>query len=351
MCQPFSGFNRLSIRRHLLTRLSVEERHMSQPPATGDPLRPTPARPAWNGRRALVTGAAGFIGSHLARRLSSFGAEVHAVSRRPQETDHGETWHVADLRDADSTTKLITAVRPDVIFHFASEVNGARDVRIVQQVLESNLTSTVNVLAATAEASHPIRVMLSGSSEEPRPGNGHAAPPSPYAMAKWAATGYAQLFHRLWNVPLIILRPTMVYGPGQRDTRKLVPYVTLALLRGEEPNLTSGAKLVDWVYVEDVVDAFVAASGTDEVTGETLDIGTGTKTSVKDTVEMLFQIVGTPLRPRFGTVSDRPLDIPQTADVGPAAEVLGWRPTVELEEGLRRTVEWYRENHENSIRS
>ncbi|MFJ2028479.1 NAD-dependent epimerase/dehydratase family protein [Streptosporangium sp. NPDC087985] len=317
---------------------------MSQPPAMGDPSTPAPARPAWNGGRALVTGATGFIGSHLVRRLSSLGAEVHAVSRRLQKADHTEIWHAADLRDADSTAELITAVRPDVVFHLASEVDGARDIRIVRRVLENNLTSTVNVLTATAEAPHPIKVILSGSSEEPRPGNGHAPPPSPYAMAKWAATEYARLFQRLWNAPLTILRPTMVYGPGQRDTRKLVPYVTLALLRGEEPNLTSGAKLVDWVYVEDVVDAFIAAHETGNATGQIFDIGTGTETAVKDTVEMLFQTVGTPLRPRFGTVADRPLDIPQAADLGPAAEVLGWRPTVDLQEGLRRTVAWYLEH-------
>ncbi|GIH76201.1 NAD-dependent epimerase/dehydratase family protein [Planobispora longispora] len=301
-------------------------------------------RSRWAGSRALVTGAAGFIGSHLARRLSELGAEVHAVSRRPRAAGHGETWHRADLRDTDATAKLFGSVRPDVVIHLASEVNGARHRDVVLPTLESNLASTVNVLSAAADRPDTT-VLLTGSAEEPRPGNGQAFPPSPYAMAKWAASGYAQLFHRLWNVPCTILRPTMVYGPGQRDTAKLVPYVTLSLLRGEEPSLTSGAKLADWIYVDDVVDAFVAAYDRGEAVGEGFDVGTGTSVSVREVVELLSRIIGGPARPRFGEVSDRPLDIPQTADPGPAAAVLGWRSTVELEEGLKRTVAWYADGH------
>ncbi|MFB9894425.1 NAD-dependent epimerase/dehydratase family protein [Planobispora takensis] len=287
-----------------------------------------------------MTGATGFIGSHLVRRLTGMGAEVHAVSRRPRDAEYGEVWHVADLRDPRATAGLFDSARPDVVVHLASEVNGARNVETVLLTMENNLTTTVNLLSA-ASGAPDVRMLLTGSSEEPRPGNDHTPAPSPYAMAKWAASGYAELFHRLWSVPYTILRPTMVYGPGQRDTTKLVPYVTLSLLRGEEPALTSGAKLADWVYVGDVVNAFVAAYETDRAVGRCFDIGTGVGTSVRDTVELLFSIVGGPARPRFGSVSDRPMDVRQTADPGPAAEVLGWRPEVGLEEGLKRTVAWY----------
>ncbi|WP_204063344.1 NAD-dependent epimerase/dehydratase family protein [Planobispora siamensis] len=287
-----------------------------------------------------MTGATGFIGSHLVRRLAGMGAEVHAVSRHPRDAEYGEVWHTADLRDPRTTAELFDSARPDVVVHLASEVNGARNVETVRLTMENNLVSTVNLLSA-ASGRPDVRMLLTGSSEEPRPGNDHTPPPSPYAMAKWAASGYAELFHRLWNVPYTILRPTMVYGPDQRDTTKLVPYVTLSLLRGEEPALTSGAKLADWVYVEDVVNAFVAAYETDQAVGRCFDVGTGVGTSVRKTVELLFSIIGGPGRPRFGTVSDRPMDVRQTADLGPAAEVLGWRPEVGLEEGLKRTVAWY----------
>ncbi|MFB4280695.1 MULTISPECIES: NAD-dependent epimerase/dehydratase family protein [unclassified Nonomuraea] len=293
---------------------------------------------AWKGRRALVTGASGFIGGHLVTRLAALEADVHAVSRRPA-ADGAVRWHQVDLRDQEATAELLGAVAPDVVFHLASEVNGARDPQVVPVTLAGNLQSTVNLL--TAAVRHGCRMVLAGSIEEPRPGNGQAAAPSPYAMAKSAASGYADLYHRLWGLPCTVLRPSMVYGPAQRDTAKLVPYVTLALLRGEEPRLTSGAKVADWVYVDDVVTAFVAAAEDDRAIGRSIDVGTGVKTSVRELVEHLYAIAGGGARPGFGAVADRPLDITQVADLGPALELIGWRPTVELADGLRRTVAWY----------
>ncbi|MEU6715917.1 NAD-dependent epimerase/dehydratase family protein [Nonomuraea sp. NPDC046802] len=285
----------------------------------------------------LVTGAAGFIGSHLVRRL---GPGTHAVSRRPMEPAHGEVWHRADLRNAEAVARLFAEARPEVVYHLAGEVNGARDVSVVGPTMEGVLAGTVNVL--TSAVTTGCRVVLAGSSEEPRPGNGHNAPPSPYAMAKTAATGYAELYHRLWDLPYTIVRPTMVYGPAQRDTAKIVPYVTLALLRGEKPRLTSGAKLVDWVYVDDVVEAFELAGRNERAVGKAFDVGTGTRVSVREAVELLYRIAGEESAPPFGTVADRPLDVPQTAELGPALELIGWRPRTGLEEGLRRTLEWYR---------
>ncbi|MFB9717487.1 NAD-dependent epimerase/dehydratase family protein [Planobispora longispora] len=290
-----------------------------------------------------MTGAGGFIGSHLTRRLHLLGADVHAVSRHPRDSGYGEKWHPVDLCDAGATAALVETVRPEVVFHLAGEVNGARDPGIVAPTLHNNLGSTVNVLAAVTEIPG-ARVLLTGSSEEPRPGNGHAAPSSPYAMAKWAATGYAELFHRLWDAPVTVLRPTMVYGPAQRDASKVIPHVTLSLLAGRSPGLTSGTKLADWIYVDDVVDAFLTAAVADDTIGRVLDIGTGTKTSVRQVVELLFQIVGSPLRPRFGVIADRPGDIPQAADIALAADLLGWRPAVDLKDGLQRTVAWYAEH-------
>jgi len=262
----------------------------------------------------------------------------------PRNPDLGEqaTWHAADLGDRETTGALLRETDPDVVFHLAGEVDGAREADLVLPTLEGNLLATVNLLNHAA-ALPGVRVVLCGSSEEPRPANEQSPPPSPYAMAKWAATGYAQLFHRLWGVQVTVLRPTMVYGPGQRDARKLVPYLVRSLLRGEEPRLTSGSKRADWVYVDDVVDAFVLAGESDRAAGRVLDIGTGVLTSVRETVETLFRISGTALRPRFGMVADRPLDVAQTADVGPAAEILGWKAVVGLEEGLRRTLAWYAE--------
>ncbi|MDP4500838.1 NAD-dependent epimerase/dehydratase family protein [Nonomuraea turcica] len=296
----------------------------------------------------LVTGAAGFIGSHLVTRLRALGAEVHAVSRRPQQARHGEIWHAAHLNDAGETTRLVQSVRPSVLFHVAGEVTGSRSDEVVRATLESNVIGGVNVLAAAHESG--VKTVLTGSIEEPRPGNDQAPPSSAYAMSKWAATGYAQLYHRLWDLPVTVLRPSMVYGPAQPDTTKLVPYVTLCLLRGQRPRLTRATKLADWIYVDDVVDAFVLAGESDKAIGHTLDIGTGLKTPAHEIVERLYRIVDASSKPEFGTTPDRPHDITQVGDITPAADLLGWHPVTELDEGLRRTVDWYasQESHKES---
>lgn len=302
----------------------------------------------WPEAVVMVTGAAGFIGSHLVARLRALGAQVHAVSRRPQQARHGEIWHQVQLCDAGVTSRLLRSVRPSLLFHLASEVTGSRGEEVVRATLESNVVGAVNVLAAARE--YDVRTVFTGSIEEPRPGNDHAPPSSAYAMSKWAATGYAQLYHRLWDLPVTVLRPSMVYGPAQPDITKLVPYVTLCLLRGERPRLTRGTKLADWIYVDDVVDAFVMAGESDKAVGHTLDIGTGLKTPAHEIVERLYRIVRVDDKPEFGAAPDRPHDITQVGDIAPAADRLGWKPVTELDEGLRRTVNWYasQECHEES---
>ncbi|MFF4413251.1 NAD-dependent epimerase/dehydratase family protein [Streptosporangium sp. NPDC001559] len=296
----------------------------------------------YSGSRVLVTGATGFIGTHLVRRLGELGARVHAVSRTPrQDSDDPATWHVADVGDAETIGALIASLRPSVVFHLASEVTGTRDPGVVRAMLDSNLASVVNLLTAVAEHHPETRTVLAGSLEELRPEEGGKAPSSPYAVAKWAANGYARMFHQLWDVHATTLRVGMVYGPGDMNHHRLVPYVTLSLLRDEEPAIGSGTRLIDWIYVDDVVDAFLAAGRSPGSAGLSLDVGTGTATSIHDTVEALVRITGSPLRPRYGALPGRPLDGARIADIAPTTEVLGWRPTVGLEEGLELTVEWY----------
>ncbi|MGR6912899.1 NAD-dependent epimerase/dehydratase family protein [[Actinomadura] parvosata] len=288
----------------------------------------------WQGTRALVTGATGFIGARLARRLTELGAQVHAVSRR---SPAGECWHQADLSDAEATAALVERVRPEVVFHLASEVTGVREPQAVAPTLAANLGAAVNLM--TAVTGTGVRsVVLAGSVEEPRDGQ---APGSPYAAAKAAATGYARMFHALWQVPVSVLRVAMVYGPGEPNPRRLVPYVTASLLRGESPELTSGTRLVTWVYVEDVVDAFVRAGASGEAAGHVLDIGTPEPVSIRHTADLIADIVGGPARPVYGAVAARPLDRTQRSDIEPAARVLGWRPVTSLATGLTKTVEWH----------
>jgi UDP-glucose 4-epimerase len=290
------------------------------------------------GRTVLVTGASGFLGTHLCRRLRALGADVHGVSRVPRHGG-GIRWWRADLADEAAVRELVRAVGPQLIVHLASHVSGARALELVSPTFSGNLASTVRLLTLATELGCR-RLLVVGSSEEP--GGPEATPSSPYAAAKWAAGAYARMFHRLYRTPVVIARVFMTYGPGQKDLTKLVPYVIGCLLRGETAKLSSGQRRVDWIYVDDVIEGLVAAAQAADVDGCTIDLGSGSLVAVRAVVEQLVRAVGGPVAPAFGALPDRPFEPERAADLAPAAARLGWKPTMPLDEGLAHTVAWYR---------
>ena len=293
------------------------------------------------GQKVLVSGASGFIGAHLCRRLLKDGVEVHGISRSDRSRgENGVFWWRGDLADAETVREILSALRPDLIFHLASHVAGARDRQLVGPTFRSNLLSTVNLLDIASEVGCR-RILLAGSLEEPEPGDSQAIPCSPYAAAKWAGSAYARMFHALYQLPVVICRLFMVYGPGQQDLRKLVPYVVLSLLRGEAPQLMNGRREIDWIYVEDVVEGFIAAAAAEGIEGKTVDLGSGSLVPVRTVVEKLVCLINPGIEPRFGALTDRPLEQVRVADVANSLDLIGRKPTVSLEEGLKRTADWY----------
>jgi nucleoside-diphosphate-sugar epimerase len=283
-------------------------------------------------RRYLVTGGRGFIGRHLLARLAAQGAEVHATTRSatPPADPHVRWWRV-DLADAVATEELVTRLRPDVVVHLAARADGTRRLDAVVPILTDTLLSTVSVLAAAARLPE-CKVVLAGSVED----GGHQPDVhSPYAASKAAAATYATLFHGLWQLDVTVLRLAMVYGPDDPNAHRLIPSVVAAFADGRRPAVSSGTRRIDWVYVEDVVDAFLAAAD-----GEpgVFDIGSGTLVSIRATVRLVAAAMGTAIAPAFGVVGDRPLERELRADPEPARASLGWRPTVGLAEGIARTV-------------
>lgn len=296
--------------------------------------------------RVLVTGASGFIGSNLWRRLVHEGAEVHGVSRQAQQGT-GMRWWQADLTDPDEAADLVQRIRPDVIHHLAGLNSGSRDLDAVLPVLQHNLVATVNVLVAAVRASCGL-VLLAGSLEEPEPEGPDSVPTSSYAAAKHAAGAYARMLAVLHDLRVVHLRVFMVYGPGQRKP-KVVPAVVMPLLHGQPPKLSSGLRPIDWVYVDDVVDAFVAAAKRPDLAGESVDIGSGELVTVRAVVEQIVETMETDIEPAFGALPDRPLERVRKADVERTRKLLGWRARTTLTEGLGATIEWCRAEFEGRV--
>jgi UDP-glucose 4-epimerase len=139
----------------------------------------------------------------------------------------------------------------------------------------------------------------------------------------------------------------MTYGPGQ-DERKLVPYVIRSLLEEKAPQLSSGRQQIDWIYIDDVIEGFVAAAQAPDIEGQTIDLGSGKLVPIRAVVADLMTVIGSKVQPIFGALPDRPLERPRTANIADAYQKLGWMASTPLAAGLERTTEWYRERLNDS---
>lgn len=297
------------------------------------------SRPELAKQKILITGASGFLGSHLCRVLAEMGSEVDAVSRKRRGKAPGVRWWQGDLADFTVTRELLRRIKPDLIFHLTTHGWGGAGLEHVRPTLESDLVATVNLLAVATEL-NTRRVVLTGSAEEPQSGGSEIAPASPYAAAKWACSGYARMFHRLYGTRLVMVRLSMAYGPGQ-PPKKLIPYTVLSLLRGEPPIIAQGQRLIDWVYVEDVIQGILTVASADGVEGSTLDLGSGSLVSVAAVVKRIVQMTGVDLEPIFKPVGSNAVEPMRAADVA-RLETLGWKAATPLDEGLKLTIDWYR---------
>jgi nucleoside-diphosphate-sugar epimerase len=253
--------------------------------------------------------------------------------------DAGIEYEPVDLAAPGAADELMRAVRPDFVFHLASHVQGSPDFEHVLPTFHSNLQTTVNLLAAATEIGCE-RMIVTGSLVEPA-GATERIPSSPYAAAKWASSDYSRMFHALYDLPVVIARVFMVYGPAQQDETKLVPYTIGSLARDEAPEITSGRRQIDWIYVDDVVAGLITLALTPGLEGETVDLGSGSLITTAALVNMIGSLMKSGIRPRFGALADRPLEPVRVARVANTTALTGWAPEVSLEDGLARTIGWY----------
>jgi len=288
--------------------------------------------------RVLVTGATGFLGSHLCDRLRACGADVHAVSRSQQQDSGGLHWWRSALDDPNEVDRVLRGVRPDVVYHLGGYVVPAWDVAQVLPMFSSLLASTVSILVRATELGS-CRVVLASASADPE--RVTDPPGTPYTTAKWSATLYARMFHDMYGTPVVVTRPFMTYGPREQ-AHKLIPYVVRSFLRGEAPRLTAGTFEADWTYVDDVVVGLLKAGSSRAAAGAEVELGTGRLTSVRDIVGMIAAMMRPSVEPEFGVLPDRPRERGRAADVERSWEILRWRAETPLALGLERTIAWHR---------
>jgi UDP-glucose 4-epimerase len=302
--------------------------------------------------RALVTGGAGFIGSHLVDALLADGIDVLAVDdlsrgRREQVNTAAEftRMDVADPRLVD----LVGAHRPDIVFHLAAQIDVRRSVADPVADTQSNVVGTVNLLHASAQ--HGVRRVVFASSGGaiygdadviPTPESHELQPASPYGTAKLCGEAYGALYQRMRGLEFIALRYANVYGPRQdpHGEAGVVAIFAQRLLRDAPVTINGdGLQTRDYVYVDDVVRANLAAMSSR--TPDAVNIGTGVETDVDGLYESLRRLAGIEARAVHGDA--KPGEQRRSClDISHARTALGWEPSIALDEGLRRTTDFFR---------
>lgn len=315
----------------------------------------------FQGKRVLVTGADGFIGSHLTERLLSLGAEVSVYVRGSSQ--NGTTkFQLKNIRHLQArlsqiitgniaNTDSISLIRensPQIIFHLAADAYVPKSFKHPFEVTETNLIGTINVLNSIMELPEIEQAVLTSSSEiygtaqyvpinEEHPLN----PTSPYAASKVAADRYCYAYWKTYNLPVSIIRPFNTYGP--RHTYDVVPkFISMAL---EGMDLTvhgDGGQSRDFTYVTDMVEAFLLMGSDRKTVGQAINFGTGRAVTIKDLAEMIVRLSGS--KSRIVHQPDRLAQVQcLLCDYRKGKELLGWEPTVPIEQGLEMNIAWEKE--------
>ena len=305
----------------------------------------------WRETPVLLTGAAGFIGANLTRRLTDFGARVHALVRPATDLWRLDGMvsrlavHHADLVDRAAVAEIVRTAAPDVIFHLAARGATRHDLD-AGELFAANVLGTVNLLTATRARPATRFVHLGGSSEygprsTPLRETNRLEPVTAYGSSKAAATLACQQFARAHRRPIVILRPFSVYGPWESPSR-LIPAAIRAAFESTELPLTPPGFRRDLIYVDDVVDACLLAATCDVGAGEIINVGTGQQWSNEEVVGAVERVSGRPIQTRAGQYQPRLSDTAHwVADTAKAEQVLGWKATRTLESGLEETVSWW----------
>jgi nucleoside-diphosphate-sugar epimerase len=305
----------------------------------------------------LVSGASGFIGSHLTRRLVAEGADVHALTStvsslypaRLLDLRDRITLHEASLADRGAMQLLAQAVRPEYIFHLGAYTHVGKSWSRVDECIQVNIQGTINLLMAL-EPHGFTRFINTGTSEiygdidVPFREDDRVHPISPYSVSKHAAEEYCRLFADARNLPLVRVRPFNAYGPMQSPDR-IIPEIITRALQDQPLKMTRGVQTREFNYVEDLADGFVHLATADGIDGDLFNLGCGREISMRDLASLILKLMGNPIEPEFGALPERPIEIYRMhADTAKTTACVGWTSTVSLEDGLERTIDWYRQN-------
>ncbi len=302
-----------------------------------------------SGSKVLVVGGGGFIGSALSKKLNTLKAHVISLiynGTKKRESLPNVTTIVADIREHTSLKKALANYSFDYIFNLGGYIDHSPYLEGGRNVIDVHYTGMLNLLNQVFTPSLNKFVQI-GSSEEygsglaPQNEQLRESPISPYSAAKAGATHLIQTLSRTEGFPGVVVRLFLVYGPGQKQQRFL-PQIIKGCLEGRKFPTSSGEQLRDFCYIEDVVEGLLLSALKPEAVGCVINIASGRPVSIRSVIEKVVELVGRG-QPVFGTYPYRSGENMELyADISLAKSLLNWYPKTNLEEGLKRTVEYYR---------
>ena len=307
----------------------------------------------YHGKRVLVTGADGFMGSHLTERLVSYDAHISVFVHNKELKNLSHIKNklkeilVGDIADK-NTTNLMIKNNPQIIFHLAADEYVRGSIENPVKVNQTNLNGTLNVLEAARALNNLERLVFTsscvvyGTNLNPMKETDAFNPNTPYAASKAAADVFCNSYAKTYNLPIAIIRPFNTYGP--RKTRDVIPLFIGWALQNKDIKLEGGGKSTrDFTYVQDMIDAFLIMGMDKKAIGEAVNFGTEKDISIKELAEKIIKYSNS--NSRMIDKPERPGQDPRSCcDASKAKRLFGWQPKISSEEGLKLSVQWYKEN-------
>ena len=306
-------------------------------------------------KRVLITGATGFIGSNLVRKSLELNADVYTFTR-----DTSNKWRIndvlgdvneyhIDLLDYEKLEKVILNITPEIIFHTAV-YGGYSFQHEGKKIFETNLTGTINLITACRKIDFELFINTGSSSEyglknAPMREGDLLEPINDYGVSKASATLYCQAVAKRENRPITTLRLFSPYGYYEESSR-LISSTILFCLKNINPNVSAADSMRDFVFIEDVISAYIkVVENSDKTAGKIFNIAYGKQYSVKEVVSNIIKLTGVKLNPEWGKVFN-PRTEPKNwqADISTAVNLLNWQPEYNLAQGLKKTINWFKNN-------